>query len=166
MAICPLVSLFNFFCFRYYEYYSGFSKNILDNILMTISIFFILTPVSNIITKIRHKLYTNVWTMICKEVYYDIFLLIFFGGIQYHFLKAMFFHFFGLNITWGATSKEYENKNILLKLKTYYDMYLVCFSVIIGCSLAIYFDNNFLNLYSFIPLALNICFHMIMPLIL
>lgn len=39
MAICPLISLFNFFCFRYYEYYSEFSKNILDNILMAIFIF-------------------------------------------------------------------------------------------------------------------------------
>lgn len=104
--------------------------------------------------------------MILEEVYYDIFLLIFFGGIQYHFLKAIFFHFLGLNITWGATSKEYNNKNILLKLKTYYDMYLISFGIIIGCSMAIYFDDSFLNLYSTIPLILNLFFHIIMPLVL
>jgi hypothetical protein len=164
MAICPIVSLLNFF--RYYGYYSEFHKNILDNILMTILIFFILTPISNIITKIRHKLYTNVWKMIGEEIYYDLFLLIFFGGIQYHLLKAMVFHFFEINITWGATSKEYLNNSVISKLVTYYDMYMITLITMIGCIFAIYFDHNFLNYYSIIPIGLNLLFHIFMPLVL
>jgi hypothetical protein len=167
MAICPIISLLNFFFFRYSEYYYGFLSHVLENIAITVIVFFILTPTSNIITRARHKLYkTSICKMIGEEIYYDIFLFIFFGGMQYHFLKAMICHMFDLNISWGATNKEDTSYNILSKFRMYYDMYIIGIITIIGCIGAIMYDEKLLNIYSVIPISLNVFFHLIMPLVL
>lgn len=166
MAICPLISILNFFLFRFNDNYYKIFKNIFDNVIITIGIFFVLAPISNIITRIRHTQYTSIMIMIFNEIYYDLFLFVFFGGMQYFFLKSFIYHFFNFKLSWSATNKENTNTNIKEKFLKYYDMYFIVILISIGCVLAILYDVKFYNLYSFIPLIINLLLHFIMPIIL
>jgi hypothetical protein len=163
MAMCPIMSLINFYLFKYYaDHY--FIKNILNNILMTIIIFFILTPISNVIVRIRHKEYKSIFTVITNEIYNDVMLFIFFGGMPYHFLKAIICHFFDIKISWGATNKSNINKQTFYnKLLIYKDLYFILLIIFICTLLSIYFDNDFINIHSVLPLGTNLFLHFIMP---
>ena len=165
MAICPIVTLINFYLFKLLtDHY--FIENILYNILVTVIIFFILTPISNIIVKLRHNEYESIYKMLIKEMYYDFMLFIFFGGMQYHFLKAIIYHFCDFRMSWGATNKNLINNTIVDKLIMYGDMYLLSFIVLSTSVMSIYFDETFLNIYSLIPLSASIFLHVIMPIVL
>lgn len=165
MAICPIITLVNFYLFKFLtDYY--FIENILYNILVTIIIFFILTPISNIIVKLKHNEYESLYKMLINEMYYDFMLLIFFGGMQYHFLKAIIYHFFDFKMSWGTTNKNLINNTTIDKLIIYGDMYLISFFSLSTSVALIYFDRTFLNMYSILPLGASIFLHVIMPLIL
>jgi hypothetical protein len=159
MATSPLISFINFYLFDFN------TKNIIKNIITTVIIFFILTIISNIIVRIRHKEYTNLFKIITDEIYYDVMLLVFFSGMQYFFLKAIICHFFDIKVNWGSTNKHLINNTIIEKLIIYKDLYLVSFITLVIIVLSIYIDRKYLNIYSIFPLGLNLFCHTVMPLI-
>jgi len=43
-------------------------------------------------------------------------MTIFMGGVSIHVSQAIFSHFFGINMQWGATAKEVENTSFFEEL--------------------------------------------------
>lgn len=166
MALSPIITIINYFMYQYNELYQIWIDRVIENIIIGVLLFFVLTPISNIVVRNRHGLPSNSLGFIIKnEAYYCFHLLIFFGGMQYHFLKAIFIHMCSIPMGWSTTNKKLIKLNILTRLQSFYLMYIFCF--LLTCMIVVlYYTNIVIATYSIVPLSATIGFHIIMPLVL
>ena len=97
----------------------------------------------------------------------------FFGGIAYHITVALLAHLFHVDMQWGATSKEKEESNFFQEMprifKTFRYMYLFILVIIGGMIYLGAFapaDWAIKDFTAIVPLALNLSFHALTPLVL
>jgi hypothetical protein len=95
---------------------------------------------------------------------------IFLGGISLHVSQALFCHFFSIDMTWGATAKEYVDVNFLeevprLVAKFKYT-FLLCFllTALMVCG-AFVFPHGWqiTGISSIFPLAMCVFCHFMLP---
>jgi hypothetical protein len=100
-------------------------------------------------------------------------LTIFLGGISLHISQALVFHFLGLRMEWGATSKESENvgffKAISRVMRKFKISFLFCIGMT-GCMIAMAFalekDWRITELIAVWPMGTVIVSHFLLPLVL
>lgn len=100
-------------------------------------------------------------------------MTVFFGGISYHISTALLAHLFHVDMQWGATAKEKEDSNFFQEMprifKTFKYMYLIIFLLV---SAMIYLgvfappDWSITDFSVITPLAVNVGFHALVPLVL
>ncbi|CAO1622019.1 unnamed protein product [Jaminaea pallidilutea] len=63
------------------------------------------------------------------------FMTVFFSGLSYHVLTALFSHAFSINMTWGSTNKSLGDSNFFLELpsiaRNYWKQIILCFLIIV-----------------------------------
>ncbi|UNI18966.1 hypothetical protein JDV02_005195 [Purpureocillium takamizusanense] len=100
-------------------------------------------------------------------------MTVFFGGISFHITMALLAHLFYVDMQWGATSKEKEDSNFFQEMprifKTFKWMYLTI-ALLVGA--LVYLgafappDWAITDFSVIVPLALNLGFHALVPLVL
>jgi cellulose synthase/poly-beta-1,6-N-acetylglucosamine synthase-like glycosyltransferase len=97
----------------------------------------------------------------------------FFGGLAFHITVALLAHLLHIDMQWGATSKEKEDSNFFQEMprifKTFKFMYLTVFIVVGGVIyLGVFADPDWAitDFTAIVPLALNLGFHALVPLVL
>lgn len=98
---------------------------------------------------------------------------IFLGGISGHLSRAILCHFFEIDMTWGATSKETEDalfgKEILRVLKRFKGTFIFC---MLSIAMMIYlfwfapFNWQIRHFPSIFPFAVVVGCQLLMPLVL
>lgn len=71
-------------------------------------IFFVLSFITNTITKWKHKIHTEkgIYSFLYYEMYNGLRLCLFFSGLPYHLLVVILQHFLSHNVSWKMTNKE------------------------------------------------------------
>ncbi|UZJ55683.1 hypothetical protein CBS101457_005003 [Exobasidium rhododendri] len=97
-------------------------------------------------------------------------IIAFFSGIAYHLSCSVLAYFFSVKMTWGATSKDYQQTSLAQVLRSFWHCYLVMFILLAISSLSIspiipltWRIEGFTILF---PLFLSIAFHILFPIIL
>lgn len=97
----------------------------------------------------------------------------FFGGLSYHITVALLAHLFHIDMQWGSTSKEKEESNFFQEMpkifKTFRWMYLfiaICVGGMIYLGAFAPPDWAITDFTAIVPLALNLTFHALVPLVL
>ncbi|EQL03458.1 hypothetical protein OCS_00843 [Ophiocordyceps sinensis CO18] len=100
-------------------------------------------------------------------------MTVFFGGISYHTSIALLAHLLNIDMQWGATAKEKEDSNFFQEMprifKTFKYMYLTIFLVVGAMVYLGAFappDWAISDFSVVIPLAINLGFHALVPLVL
>ncbi|KAJ6438548.1 glycosyltransferase family 2 [Purpureocillium lavendulum] len=100
-------------------------------------------------------------------------MTVFFGGISFHITTSLLAHLFYIDMEWGATSKEKEDSNFFQEMprifKTFKWMYLVI-ALLVGAMVYLGAfappDWAITDFSVIVPLALNLGFHALVPLVL
>jgi hypothetical protein len=132
-------------------------------------IFNVLSPLAY--AMLRHRLgqKTFFWSLV-ETAKWTPFFLLFFGGISYHLLKAIFCHFFSINISWTATAKELTESGFRVGLdrivRDFKYMYMVLMPLVGGMIyLAMYSPRGWTisDFAAIVPLANQIGCHALLP---
>jgi len=100
-------------------------------------------------------------------------MTVFFGGISFHITTALLAHLFHVDMQWGSTSKEKEDSNFFQEMprifKTFKWMYLII-ALLVGAMVYLGAfappDWAITDFSVIVPLALNLGFHALVPLVL
>ncbi|KAH7318590.1 putative glycosyltransferase family 2 protein [Stachybotrys elegans] len=97
----------------------------------------------------------------------------FFGGLAFHITVALLAHLFHIDMQWGATSKEKEDSNFFQEMprifSTFKFMYAILLIIVGGMIYLGAFapaDWAITNFSAIVPLAINVGFHALVPLVL
>lgn len=97
----------------------------------------------------------------------------FFGGVSFHITVALLAYLFNIDMQWGATSKEKEGSNFFQEMprifRTFKWMYLFITLILGGMIYLGVFappDWAILDFTAIVPLALNLGFHAMVPIVL
>ncbi|KAF2021806.1 hypothetical protein BU24DRAFT_417432 [Aaosphaeria arxii CBS 175.79] len=132
-------------------------------------VFNVLSPLAY--AMLRHRLgqKTFFWSLV-ETIKWMPFFLLFFGGISFHLLKAIFCHFFSVNISWTATAKELTESGFRVGLdrivKDFKYMYLFLAPIIGGMIYcALFAPRGWLisDFAAIVPLANQVGCHALLP---
>jgi hypothetical protein len=100
-------------------------------------------------------------------------MTIFFGGLSFHVSGALLAHLLHIDMQWGATSKEKEDSNFFQEMPRIFKTFAIMYACLVLLSggmiyLALYAPagweiNDFTAI---VPLAMNIIFHALVPIVL
>ncbi|PVH95875.1 hypothetical protein DM02DRAFT_570462 [Periconia macrospinosa] len=132
-------------------------------------IFNVLSPLAY--AMLRHRLgkKTFFWSL-WETIKWMPFFLLFFGGISFHLLKALFCHFFSVQIEWAATAKELQESGFRVGLdrivRDFKWMYMFLLPVTGGMIyLAVFSPRGWLisDFTAIVPLANQVGCHALLP---
>ena len=183
LALSPIVTLINYISTYIYhiintsisstdsEFYIKVYIN--DTIYIIYScffIFFVLSFITNTITKWKHKIHTEkgIYSFLYYEMYHGLRLCLFFSGLPYHLLVVILQHFLSHNVSWKMTNKENQvvsYKTIVLeKYPIMYAIGSIVLLIIVVCyNLPRPYANK--EIYNVIPLVSFIMCSFITPFI-
>lgn len=97
-------------------------------------------------------------------------MVIFLGGISLHVSQALLSHFFSIDMTWGATAKEFEEVNFVEEiprlLKRFKGTFFFCFlmTALLICAYWVFpFNWQIRHFASIFPMANLIVCHFLLP---
>lgn len=97
-------------------------------------------------------------------------IIIFFSGVAYHVLCAVLAFFGSVNMTWGATSKDYQQTSFGQVLRRFWHCYLVMAilltAVVVGMSPLVPMTWRLEGLTILFPIFLTIVMHFVFPIFL
>ena len=125
-----------------------------------------MSVLTNIFIKIKHKfIKRTVIDLVYKEIFYGLYLTLFYSCVSSHLLSMMFIYFCGLPAKWETTKKEAES----LPITTLIWMYKYMFMFGTACLILIIYGLGFNDTYqntdakSVVPLLVLILSHMLFP---
>ncbi|KAF2691890.1 hypothetical protein K458DRAFT_411589 [Lentithecium fluviatile CBS 122367] len=132
-------------------------------------VFNVLSPIAY--AMLRHRLGQKTFFMsLMESVKWMPFFLLFFGGISFHLLKALFCHFFSIRIEWTTTAKELTESGFRVGLdrivRDFKWMYLFLFAITGGMIyLACFATRGWLisDFAAIVPLANQVGCHALLP---
>lgn len=96
--------------------------------------------------------------------------VIFFGGLSFHILMAIFAHMFSIDMNWGATAKEKDDSNFFKELPKIWSrfkwMYLLMIPLVGGMIYLGCFAPHGWEIKGFtscVPMATIVISHMLLP---
>ncbi|KAF2738394.1 hypothetical protein EJ04DRAFT_486221 [Polyplosphaeria fusca] len=132
-------------------------------------IFNVLSPLA--FAMLRHRLgYESFFWALWQSIKWMPFFLLFFGGLSFHLLKAIFCHFFSIRIEWTATAKELTESGFRVGLdrivRDFKYMYMFLVPIIGGMIyLAIVAPRGWMisDFAAIVPLANQVGCHALLP---
>jgi hypothetical protein len=115
----------------------------------------------------------NILSSVLENLKWMPMFAIFFGGLSFHLSLSILAHMFGVDMQWGATSKEKENSNffkeipkILNSFKWLFATMFLCIGMMIylGCYAPRGWEIK--GVTAVVPLAMTVISHILMPLVL
>ena len=92
------------------------------------------------------------------------------GGISMHVSQALLCHFFEINMSWGATSKEAEDTTffqelprLLKRFKFTFLFCLACTGIMVAGAFAVPWNWRITELVAIYPLATVVVGHVLLP---
>lgn len=173
-ASCPILTVAQYFLYRYNDYWRSNVINSLSIIYGCIIVFSLLMPVANIFV-VRKMNYStkSLFGTIFNEFKYSIILGLFFSGLSFHLLEAICSHMFNLNMSWSTTQKEviknskfFEFKHTVIYLKRMYMFYIFWLLVIVTLWFVPNEEIQNRDVLSVVPLLLSCICHIFMPILL
>jgi len=100
-------------------------------------------------------------------------MTIFFGGLSLHVSQAILSHMFGIDMNWGATSKEAENttffKEVAKVIKNFKFTFIFCIVMAAGmivCAVALPYDWQITQFFAIWPMGVVVLCHFLVPIVL
>jgi hypothetical protein len=100
-------------------------------------------------------------------------MTVFLGGLSMHLSQALLSHMFGIEMNWGATSKEAENttffKEVGKVIKNFKYTFIFCIVMAAGmvvCAVALPWNWQIRQFFAIWPLGVVIISHFMLPIVL
>ncbi|KAI2630129.1 glycosyl transferase family group 2-domain-containing protein [Xylaria nigripes] len=168
-----IVTLFNFFLTGFF--YGLYDKYYLDSFAIWVSVIVVFAGFGNLALAIlRYRLnQKSLLGAFWDNIKWIPVMSIFLGGLSLHLSQAILCHFFGIEMTWGATAKEVEEVNFLEEiprlLRRFKGTFVFCLGsigLIIAASLAFPEEWRITYFASIFPFAWLIACHLLLPVVL
>lgn len=112
----------------------------------------------------------GLWPALLENFKWMLMFSIFFGGLPFHLNGAILAHMFGIDMQWGATSKEVENSNFFKEVPKIFKSFKWMYMVLVPCIGGMIYLGCFaprgweITEYSaVIPMAVGIISHALVP---
>ncbi|KAI1817383.1 glycosyl transferase family group 2-domain-containing protein [Poronia punctata] len=173
IAASWIITLFNYFLTGYF--YGLYDKYYLDSFAIYISVIVVFTGFGNVaLAVLRYRLnQKSLLGAFWDNIKWIPVISIFLGGLSLHVSQAILCHFFGIDMTWGATAKEVEEVNFLEEIprliKRFKGTFVFCFGTVALILAGFYaFPEEWRITYfaSIFPLAWLVACHFLLPVVL
>lgn len=168
-----ILTLLNYFLTGWFNGY--LDHFYINSFKVYFSIILVFTGLGNIaLAALRYRTHEKAFlSALAENISWIPLLVIFLGGISLHISQAILSHLFGIDMTWGATSKEAENTTFFREVPKIISKFKVTFLFCMGCVGVMVYMACFAPVYwridlfiSIFPLA-SLCFgHFALPIIL
>lgn len=167
LALSPIVTCWYYFV-KFFNVKNSnlFVNDSLDTIYACAFIFFGISAMTNILVKVKHKfIKRNIFELVFKEIFYGLYLTLFFSSVSWHLLSMMVSFFLNLPAKWETTKKEAEKLSIFTLIWTYKWMYLFGTGLLVLIFYGLISDGEFQNKdpKSVVPFLIMILAHMLLP---
>ncbi|KAI1105127.1 glycosyl transferase family group 2-domain-containing protein [Jackrogersella minutella] len=173
IGACWILTLMNYFLSGWF--FGLYDKFYIDSFAIYVSVIVVFTGFGNFaLAVLRYRL--NQQSLIAgfwSNLKWVPLMTIFLGGLSLHVSQALLSHFFSVDMTWGATSKEFEEVNFLEEiprlLRRFKGTFLWCAAMIalIVCGYyAFPIEWRIVHLASIWPLAWIVACHFLLPVVL
>ncbi|KAI0439105.1 glycosyl transferase family group 2-domain-containing protein [Xylaria telfairii] len=168
-----IITLFNYFLTGFF--YGLYDKYYLDSFAIFVSVIVVFTGFGNVALAIlRYRLnQKSLLGAFWDNIKWIPVMSIFLGGLSLHVSQAILCHFFGIDMTWGATAKEIEEVNFLDEIpkliKKFKGTFVFCFGTVGLIVAGIYgFPLEWRITYfaSIFPLGWLVACHFLLPVVL
>ncbi|KAI0879104.1 glycosyl transferase family group 2-domain-containing protein [Hypoxylon argillaceum] len=168
-----IITVFNYFLTGYF--YGLYDKYYLDSFAIFVSVIVVFTGFGNVALAIlRYRLnQKSLLGAFWDNIKWIPVMSIFLGGLSLHVSQAILCHFFGIDMSWGATAKEVEEVNFLEEIprliKRFKGTFVFCFGSVALIVTGIYaFPDEWRITYfaSIFPLAWLVACHFLLPVVL
>lgn len=165
-----LLTLMNYFIIGWYN--TILDKYYLDSFKVYLSIIVVFTGLGNLALAIlRYRIgEKSLFSSLTTNLMWIPLMTVFLGGISLHVSQALLSHLVGIDMNWGATSKEAENttffKEVPKVIKNFKFTFLFCIiasigMVVLACVVPDFWRiNQFFAIY---PLATVVVSHFLLP---
>lgn len=144
-------------------------KPVFDTWIAVIFVFNVAGTIGLVLCRSRsgHK---SFWGSAAEGIKHVPAIIVFFSGIAYHILCAVLAFLFSINMTWGATSKDYQQTSFGQILRRFWHCYLVMSSLLIavtiGMSPLVSMTWRVEGVTILFPIFLTITMHFLFPVLL
>ncbi|KAI1207193.1 glycosyl transferase family group 2-domain-containing protein [Annulohypoxylon truncatum] len=170
IGACWILTLMNYFLSGWF--FGLYDKFYIDSFAIYVSVIVVFTGFGNFALAIlRYRLnQQGLIAAFWSNIKWVPLMTIFLGGLSLHVSQALLSHFFSIDMTWGATSKEYEEVNFLEEvprlLRRFKGTFLWCVAMtaLIVCgAFAFPIEWRIRHLASIWPLAWIVGCHFLLP---
>ncbi|KAG9677624.1 hypothetical protein KCU95_g15013, partial [Aureobasidium melanogenum] len=168
-----LLTILNYFLLGWYNSYQD--KYYLDSFQVYLAIIVVFTGLGNValaILRYRTDEQGLIRALLTNFMWVPM-MTIFLGGLSLHLSQALLSHMFGIDMNWGATSKEAENttffKEVGKVIKNFKFTFIFCILMSIGmvvCAVAVPWNWRITQFFAIWPLATVLVSHFALPIVL
>ncbi|KAI0842476.1 glycosyl transferase family group 2-domain-containing protein [Hypoxylon sp. FL0890] len=173
IGACWILTLMNYFLSGWF--FGLYDKFYIDSFAIYVSVIVVFTGFGNFaLALLRYRL--NQQTLLAafwSNIKWIPLMTIFLGGLSLHVSQALLSHFFGIDMTWGATAKEFEEVNFLEEiprlLRRFKGTFIWCvmMTALIICGYFVFpVEWRIVHLASIWPLAWIVACHFLLPVVL
>ncbi|THX03796.1 hypothetical protein D6D13_07479 [Aureobasidium pullulans] len=168
-----LLTILNYFLLGWYNSYQD--KYYLDSFQVYLAIIVVFTGLGNLsLAILRYRTdEQSLGRALLTNITWIPMMTIFLGGLSMHLSQALLSHMFGIDMNWGATSKEAENttffKEVGKVIKNFKFTFIFCILMAAGmvvCAVALPYDWQITKFFAIWPLATIIVSHFALPIVL
>ncbi|KAM3075073.1 hypothetical protein ACMFMG_007469 [Clarireedia jacksonii] len=168
-----ILTLANYFIMGWYI--GMYDKYYLDSFKVYFSLILVFSVLGNIsLAVLRYRLQeTTLYGGLYENFKWLFLLSIFLGGISMHVSQSLLCHFFEIDMTWGATAKEFENTTFFQELprlaKRFFWTFLFCIAcafMMIACALWVPWNWRITDFVAIYPLCTVVVSHFLLPVVL
>lgn len=173
IGACWVLTLLNYFLSGWF--FGLYDKFFMDSFAIYVSVIVVFTGFGNFsLAILRYRLnQQGLLAAFWSNIKWIPLMTIFLGGLSLHVSQALLSHFFSVDMSWGATAKEYEEVNFLEEiprlLKRFKGTFLWCvlMTALIVCGgVAFPVEWRIVHLASIWPLAWIVGCHFLLPVVL
>ncbi|KAH0373699.1 hypothetical protein KCU65_g253, partial [Aureobasidium melanogenum] len=165
-----ILTLLNYFLMGWYNGYED--KYYLDSFQIYLAILVVFSALGNLtLAVLRYRTdEQGLMSAILLNLMWIPMMMLFLGGLSLHLSQALLSHMFGIDMNWGATSKEAENttffKEVGKVIKNFKYTFIFCILVSIGmivCAWVVPWNWQIRQFFAIWPLATIIFSHFFLP---
>jgi membrane glycosyltransferase len=168
-----ILTILNYFLMGWYNSYQD--KYYLDSFQVYLSCVVVFTAAGNLgLAILRYRTdEQSLGRALLTVITWIPMMAIFLGGLSMHLSQALLSHMFGIDMNWGATSKEAENttffKEVGKVIKNFKYTFIFCILMAAGmvvCAVALPYDWQITQFFAVWPLGVVLISHFLLPIVL
>jgi hypothetical protein len=173
LAFSQLFAILNYYLWAWNAEYRKYMGDNLSQLVVMAAVFSVVGTVSNVVVTWKHAIKENrvadFAAIVWKNVYYSLFLTVFYSGLSFHFITVIAGHLLESSISWKTTNKEGGYIGLYDRIAQYKWMYVWTIGLLVNMG-GMYFwveeEWRIRTVYSIAPLLISLVFHAIMPVVL